>query len=160
MHSSYSFTCRVGGAAFWAAMLVFFSLLLSSKIARAQNADAIVGHWLTGSGKAHVEVYKQSGKYFGKIVWLKTPLNEQGKPKVDKNNPEDNLKDRPLMGLVNLWDFVYSDGEYEDGKIYDPESGKTYSCIMKIKDDGTLSVRGYIGISLIGRTDVWQRVKG
>ena len=136
------------------------SVLLSQGGAQAQNADAILGRWLSGNGKAHIEIFKDRGKYFGKLVWLKEPMNTEGKPKVDKNNPEPTMQDRPLMGLVNLWDFTFDgDDEYEDGKIYDPESGKTYSCIMTLKDPQTLHVRGYIGISLIGRTDTWTRVR-
>lgn len=142
-------------------LLHFLFLITISASAFAQNkGDAILGKWLTGTGKAHIEIYKDKNQYFGKIVWLKNPLNEEGKPKLDKNNPDEKLQSRPLMGLVNLSNFDYEgDNEYENGKIYDPESGKTYSCIMTLKDADKLHVRGYIGISLIGRTDTWTRVK-
>jgi uncharacterized protein (DUF2147 family) len=62
------------------------------------------------------------------------------------------------MGLVNMWGFHFSkEGVWEGGKIYDPKKGSTYSCTIRMKDVNTLEVRGYIGISLIGRTDVWTR---
>ena len=130
--------------------------------AYAQNtgADAVLGTWVTGSGKGHVEIYKQGDKYFGKLVWLKEPSTEQGTPKVDKNNPDAKLRSQPILGLVNLRDFTYEgDNEWEDGKVYDPEKGKDYSCQMTLTDPNTLEVRGYIGISLIGRTDTWKRIK-
>lgn len=138
------------------------ALILSASFSFAQsNPDAILGKWLTGSKKGHVEIYKQSGKYYGKIVWLKEPLNDAGKPKVDENNPEESLQSKPLVGLVNLKDFEWDadDEEYTEGTIYDPENGSTYDCYMVLEDNDNLKVRGYIGFSLIGRTDMWTRVK-
>jgi uncharacterized protein (DUF2147 family) len=77
---------------------------------------------------------------------------------LDKNHPDEKVRSRPVLGLTNTWGFVYK-GEniWDDGSIYDPKNGNTYSCTMKLKDKNTLEVRGYIGISLIGRTDVWTR---
>lgn len=125
----------------------------------AQNKDAILGQWVNSSGEAHIDIYKKGAKYFGKIVWLKAPKDEKGNAKTDYKNPDDNLKARPILGLEMLKDFIYEDGKWTDGKIYDPKSGKTYSCNMNLKSNGDLSMRGYIGISIIGRTEVWKRVK-
>ena len=106
-----------------------------------------------------VQINKVGATYSGKIVWLKEPT-ENGRPRTDKNNPQAAKQSVPLMGLVILRDFVYvvEDGEWTDGTIYDPKNGKTYSCTMTL-EDGRLNVRGYIGISLIGRTAVWTKVK-
>lgn len=143
--------------------VAIFSVLAFNPInAFAQKAkpDDVVGTWLTGEGTAKVQIYKENGKYFGKIVWLREPNNEQGKPKVDSNNPENKLKTQPILGLVNLKDFKYAgENVWEDGTIYDPKKGKTYSSIMTLTDPNTLDVRGYIGISLIGRSDTWKRQK-
>lgn len=127
----------------------------------AQNADAVLGKWETENGKSHVEIYKKDGEYYGKIVWLKNPLNEEGNPKVDKNNPEEDMRTRPLKGLELLREFEYDadDEMWEDGEIYDPESGDMYSCEMSLEGDNKLKVRGYLGISLLGRTTVWTRVE-
>ncbi len=122
------------------------------------NPDAILGVWLNSSGKGQIQVYKQGNKYYGKLVWLKEPNDEQGKPKLDVKNPDQNAKTKPLIGLVILRDFVHDDGEWTSGRIYDPQNGKDYKCYMKLKDPKTLNVRGYIGISMIGRTEVWTRV--
>ena len=126
----------------------------------AKDFDTVLGVWLTGKGDAKVQIYKKNNKYFGKIIWLKTPNDEKGKPKVDKENPDENLRNRPILGLEMLTDFVYDeDSTWEDGDIYDPKSGNSYSCKMYLsKDYKTLEVRGYIGISLFGRTETWKRV--
>lgn len=142
---------------------VLVGLFIISEIIPAQVAkdfDTVLGNWLTAKGDAKVQIYKKNNKYYGKIIWLKTPNDEHGKPKVDKENPDESLKKRPIIGLEILTDFVY-DGDYTwvDGDIYDPKSGDSYSCKMYLsKDYKTLEVRGYIGISLFGRTETWKRV--
>lgn len=123
------------------------------------NADAILGVWANGSNKGHIQLYKQDGKYYGKIIWLKQPNDETGKPKVDKNNPDPDNRSKRLLGLIMLRDFKYEDGEWTDGKIYNPTDGKEYKCNMKLKDPRTLAVRGYLGISLLGKTEVFTRVR-
>ena len=127
--------------------------------AHAQNADAILGSWANPNVQDHILIYKRGNKFFGKLDWIKFPNDETGKPKTDKENPDPALRTRPDLGLELLKDFTYDgDNVYEDGTIYDPKSGKTYSCKMTV--EGTqLKIRGYVGISLFGRTEVWTRVK-
>ena len=137
------------------ALFVIFSFYQ----AIAQNADAILGSWANPSGEDHILIYKRGNKYFGKLDWIKMPNDETGKPKTDKNNPDEKLRTRPEWGLELLKDFSFNgDNVYEDGTIYDPKNGKTYSCKMTL--EGTsLKIRGYIGISLFGRSEIWTRVK-
>jgi uncharacterized protein (DUF2147 family) len=141
----------------------FLSLLFCATLISfsgfTQNKDAILGKWLNSSGEAQVEIYKKGTQYAGKIVWLKNPNDDNGKAKRDLNNPKINQQYKPLLGLELLNGFVYDDGKWTDGKIYDPKSGKTYSCNITQKNSAELNIRGYVGISLIGRTDVWKRVK-
>lgn len=125
----------------------------------AQQADDILGKWLTDEGKAQIEVFKKGEKYCGKIVWLKEPNNDDGSPKVDKENPKETLRSRKILGMELLTDFVFDDDEWEDGEIYDAESGKTYSCVITMPNSKTLDVRGYIGVSWVGRTTSWTRVE-
>jgi uncharacterized protein (DUF2147 family) len=126
--------------------------------ASAQKADAVLGKWINPSGEGQVLIFKKDNKYFGKLVWLKIP-DRDGKPKLDMNNPDAALKTRPELGLELLKDFTFDgDDVYEDGTIYDPKNGKTYSCKMTLEGN-SLKIRGYIGISLFGRTEVWTRVK-
>lgn len=84
---------------------------------------------------------------------------KRGIVKTDLKNPDESLRKRPILGMEILRDFVYNDGKWTDGKIYDPKSGKTYSCNMNIEENGDLHMRGYVGISLLGRTETWKRVK-
>jgi uncharacterized protein (DUF2147 family) len=138
-------------------LLFFFSTLFLQGI--AQNRDAIVGQWANASGEAHVDVSRRNNKYFGKIVWLKNPKDEKGNVKVDSKNPNESLRSKPILGLEILNDFVFDGDKWTDGKIYDPKSGKTYSCNITLREDGNLNIRGYIGISIIGRSEVWKKVK-
>ena len=127
--------------------------------ATAQNANAIVGKWLNSSGEGQIQIYKKGDNFFGKLAWMKVPNDANGKPKLDVKNPDKNLQSRPKLGLEILKDFTF-DGEngYENGTIYDPQSGKTYRCKMTLNGD-ELKVRGYVGISLLGRTEKFKRVK-
>ncbi|MBC7566310.1 MAG: DUF2147 domain-containing protein [Pedobacter sp.] len=135
-------------------LLVAFALTGS-----AQNKDAILGKWVNSTGEAHIDVTKRSDKYFGKIVWLKDPKDEKGNVKTDYKNPNTSLRSKQIVGLEILKNFVFEDEKWTDGSIYDPKSGKLYSCNMTLKANGDLNMRGYIGVALLGRTEVWKRVK-
>ena len=132
------------------------SIMLSG-MAFAQNGDAILGKWLNPNGEDQIWIFKVGDKYFGKLGWIKFP-DKNGKPKVDENNPDLKLRTRPDLNLELLKDFTFNGSTYEDGTIYDPKSGKTYSCKMTLKG-AELKIRGYIGLSLFGRTEVWTKVK-
>jgi uncharacterized protein (DUF2147 family) len=122
------------------------------------NPDALVGKWLSGDNDAIIEIYQRDSKYFGKITWLKDPLNDKGKPQTDENNPDPKLRKRSIMGLVILRDLVYDrDNLWINGMIYDPDSGDDYNCKMSLKDNNTIELRGYVGFPLFGRTEVWTR---
>jgi uncharacterized protein (DUF2147 family) len=144
-------------------MLGLFSFIILSTTSSftylPDNADAIVGVWKTGEGTAMVRIYKNGEKYQGKVVWLKEPIDpETGKPKLDKNQTDEAAKKRPVLGLINIWGFVPKENNvWDEGNIYDPKNGNTYSSTMKLINANTLEVRGYIGVSLIGRTDTWTR---
>jgi len=144
-------------------VLVILTFVCCYSFGYAQvETDAIVGTWLaiSKSGKGHIQIFKEGDKYFGKIAWIDEPNDANGKPKLDANNPDAKKRNQPILGLVNLRNFTYAGGKvWENGKVYDPEAGKDYSCKMTLKDANTLDVRGFIGISLIGRTETWKRVK-
>ena len=123
----------------------------------AQDADAILGGWYTKDSKALVEIYKCNDLYCGKIVWLKEPLKKDGSEKLDDKNPDESKRTNKIIGLNLVNNFKFkSKNKWTGGTIYDPDNGKTYSCKMTLKGD-QLKVRGYIGISLFGRTQVWVK---
>jgi uncharacterized protein (DUF2147 family) len=127
-------------------------------------ANSFVGVWSTEEDKSRVEIKAcadDEAKLCGTIIWLKEPLDDKGKPKTDKNNPEEQRRGRPILGLPLLSGFEKTDDPkvWGDGKIYNPEDGEVYSCTMELLSDGVLEVLGYIGIPLFGKTQEWQRVK-
>lgn len=138
-------------------VLCITAILAVSLSAGAAWAAGPLGQWLTEGGKSRVEISQCGAKLCGTIVWLKEPLDEDGKEKVDKNNPEDALKDRRILGLKLLNGFVPDDepGVWVKGTIYNPEDGDTYKCTMRLTDEGNLKVRGYVGIPLFGKTQIW-----
>ena len=136
--------------------LIFFSLPFFSQ--KTINPDEILGMWNSNLGKGRVEITKENDIYHGKLVWLKIPEYPDGNPKLDKHNPDKLKQGEPLIGLFVLNKIVFVKDHWDNGTIYDPESGKTYSCRITIKDD-KLEMRGYIGISQIGRTQTWTRFR-
>lgn len=145
-------------------------MLAAALPAAGADGAAILGLWATEpdavDGNGHVEVYEKDGRYHGRLVWLEKPEynadDEQGmggQTKVDRENPDPALKTRPLLGLVVMEGFVFDgDDLWHQGTIYDPDNGKTYKCKVRLGDHGELRVRGFIGVSLLGRTTSWTRV--
>jgi uncharacterized protein (DUF2147 family) len=141
-------------------VLFLFLFIVSFQKLNAQLANDLVGVWLTGKKDGQVKIENIGGKYYGKIVWLKEPIDSTtGKMQLDKNNPVKSLRYYPIKGLRILKDFEFIEkGVWEEGTIYDPDNGKSYSCNITMSNKNTINIRGYIGISLFGRTDVWTRV--
>ncbi len=139
---------------------VVICILFSTAFAQSTSPDAVTGTWTVADGSAKIKIEKTNGKYVGKMVWIKNPNDKAGKPLVDSNNPDASLKSRPQMGLPLLTGFVYDGSNvWNNGTIYDPDGGKTYSCKITMKNNETIEVRGYVGISLFGRTDTWKRAQ-
>lgn len=132
-------------------ILTIFGLFLF-----AQDADALVGTYTKGDGNSKSEFFKSGNSYSGKIVWLKEPNDENGKPKKDVKNPDKELRSRPVIGLVNMTGLTYvGDGKYINGKAYRPTDGNTADLSIKVNGDGTISVTGSkYGIS---RTATWKK---
>jgi len=136
-------------------LLAFF--LVNVAIAQHSQADIITGTWLVQDGSAKVKIEKTNGKYTGKLVWIKA-ADKNTKPILDTKNPNPALRSRQQIGLMLLENFTFDgDDTWIDGTIYDPDSGKTYSCKITMKDNQNMEVRGYVGISLFGRTENWKR---
>lgn len=124
----------------------------------AQQADDVKGAWLNDEKDAKIEIYKSGDKYFGKIIWVKNLYEADGRTlKKDIRNPDEKLRNRSILNVNILTGLTYDDGEWTGGELYDPKSGKTYKCKMKLKS-GHLEIRGYVGSSMFGKTTVWTRV--
>jgi uncharacterized protein (DUF2147 family) len=131
-------------------LLSLFSLNLT-----AQNQ--VVGKWLSEDKEGITEIYAQNGKYFGKITCLKKPNDAKGVPFTDTENPNSALKKQPLLNLVILKDFYFQSEKWKGGTIYDPQSGKTYTCTFWLTDNNTLKVRGYW--TIFYQTQTWSRTQ-
>jgi uncharacterized protein (DUF2147 family) len=142
-------------------------LCLSSAPSYSMSSTMISGLWWNQGKSAQIEIYESAGHIFGKIVFLKEPVyptddtqSMAGLPKIDRNNPDPLKRKQPLLGLQILSSFLQTgDRTWEEGFIYDPKNGKTYRCKMTLDNADTLSVRGFIGFSLLGRTETWTRAK-
>ncbi len=142
--------------------LLGIACTLVSLSAWASDASQVLGYWLTPEDNAVIEIYRDGERFSGRIVSLKEPNypdghSQVGQPKRDLNNPDESKQDRLIVGLNMIEGFEYiGDGRYESGTIYDPRNGVTYQCEMSLQRDGTLEVRGYVGLSLFGKTQVWR----
>lgn len=139
-------------------LIAIFSLGIAE--AQKSKGDKLVGVWKPSEGTSMIKIDKIGNKYFGRIVWLKEPLNDDGEPKTDVNNPDESLRSTPLKGYRILKDFVWNEDEgiWMDGTIYDPKNGTTYNCKITLTEENKIEVRGFVGTAVFGRTDVWTRL--
>ena len=109
----------------------------------------------------HIQINKtKDNLYKGRITWLAEPLDENGNIKTDTKNPNKNLRNQTIEGLVVIDNLKFNNNNtWSNGTIYDARSGKTYSLSARLEDKNTLFMRGFIGFSLIGKTTTWTRVK-
>jgi uncharacterized protein (DUF2147 family) len=131
-------------------------LFVTTEKILAADSPSVTGLWKNED--ASFEVYEENGKLNAKIVSLREPLAPDGRQKTDIHNPDTGKHGRPIIGMVFMTGFTPTgSGKWGNGTIYDPKSGNTYSCNMELEGMDTLKVRGYIGVSLIGRTETWKR---
>jgi uncharacterized protein (DUF2147 family) len=132
-------------------LFIFCFITLSSK-AQTKASD-IVGNYMVPSKDGAIQIYESNNKYYGKII-----LNKDAS-KLDVNNPDKSKQTRKTLGLNILNDFTFDgDDTWENGTIYDPKNGKTYSCKIMRNENGDLNIRGFIGISVLGRTEVFTKL--
>ena len=139
----------------------FFVCLIGAATGPAALAQQVLGVWTPEERDSEIEIaICDGGKICGRIISLSEPLNEEGTEKLDINNKDASLRSRPIIGLELLTGFA-ADGEtkWKGGRIYNPRDGKTYKSTLTLTADGTLKVRGYVGIPALGQTQVWSRVR-
>jgi uncharacterized protein (DUF2147 family) len=136
-------------------------LVLFTAAAVADDRESIFGRW--ASNTSILEIGETNGVLHATIVSILDPLYKQGEDgpvgttRVDLHNPDAALRSRPLIGMNLLDGYQYKGGKWQ-GNLYDPESGKTYKSQITLGSDGTLQMRGYIGMPMLGRTAVWAPV--
>ena len=123
-------------------------------------SQSVIGKWKTiddetGQAKSIVEIYEANGKIYGKIIEI---FDVARKAEVCKECIGAD-KNKPILGMIILRGLSKDDDEYNGGKIIDPKNGKTYKCSIALENKDKLKVRGYIGFSLIGRSQYWVRIK-
>ena len=146
-------------------LLLAVVLALAAWPAPAAGPDDVLGTWLNQEKDARIEIIRCGANFCGRIVWLKEPDYPEGSkdgvpgtPKLDHNNPSPELRKAPVIGLQIVNDMRdEGEGRYSGGTVYDPKNGKTYKGKMRLVSPQQLDLRGYIGISLIGRTATWTR---
>ena len=134
-------------------LVVFFLLIFNMQ---SQN---VLGKWKTiddetGQAKSVVEIYEKSGKIYGKIIEI---VNPEKRKSLCTNCSGEN-KNAPILGLIIIKDLVKDGNEYNGGKILDPNKGEEYKCLIALDGKDKLKVRGFVGVSIFGRTQYWQRV--
>lgn len=130
-------------------------------LAQDVKEDDVIGTWLNEDEDAHIQITKRDNQFFGKVIWIKDPIDpDTGEAKLDKLNPDESLQSRPRLGLEILTNFDFNgDDRWKNGKIYDPKSGKTYKCYIEFRGIDKVKIRGFVGVTILGKTTYWTRVK-
>lgn len=123
-------------------------------------AQLPIGTWKTiddetKQAKSYVEIFEKDGKLYGKVTKILT----KGKEDAKCTDCSGAFKNKPILGMQILSGLKKDGNEWTGGKILDPNKGKEYKAKMSLNGNDKLDVRGYIGISLVGRTQTWHRVK-
>ncbi len=117
-------------------------------------ASSVGGFWLTENKRAVIEIEEKADTITGYIHWI-----IEGGLQKDINNPDPSLRDEPMCGLGILWGFE-PDGKnaWDNGRIYKADDGDTYHANVELLSENELKVRGHVGISLLGKTQIFTRV--
>lgn len=137
-----------------------FLLIVTLFITSTYAQKTVIGKWKsiddeTGKALGIVEIYEEEGKIYGKVIDILMPRDRSR----TCENCEGEDKGKPILGLTVIKGLTQDGDEYNGGHILDPKHGKLYKCYINLENEDKLKVRGYIGISLFGRTQYWYRVK-
>jgi uncharacterized protein (DUF2147 family) len=128
--------------------------------ARASEPDpsALLGTWMAESQKVAIEIYRCDDELCGKVVWIISPYGKSGKFKRDKRNPDPSLRGRPYCGTEVIWGLrARNDNDWRGGKFYYIKKGQTFDLDIALKGENRLEFRGYLGLRLLGKTEIWTR---
>ncbi|WP_343524213.1 DUF2147 domain-containing protein [Pedobacter sp.] len=140
-------------------ILFIFLLAIITKTFAQTSEGTILGKWESDKKDVKFEIFKQGDKYYGKYLWGNQIVESDGiTSKKDTKNPDIKLRSRDLIGITSLTDLKWDGKEYVDGKIYNAPTGDTYSCKVWVKE-GKMYLRGYMGLSILGKTASFHRIK-
>ena len=138
--------------------IIILGFLTFPFFAFTQTHADVIGEWYNAEKDAVITLFEDGQTVSGKITWMKFPNDENGNPKSDPLNPDESLQNRARLGMVMMNSFAHIEGNvWDNGELYDPKKGKTYSGKITLTDKNTLDLRGYIGFSFIGRSSTWTR---
>jgi uncharacterized protein (DUF2147 family) len=143
---------------------IFFTALSMLIVASAYASErfgamAVTGVWRNEENAVHVMIERVGSKYHGRIIWLERPNWPDGTIKLDRYNPDPSMRSRPFIGMRTVIDMEYiGDDTWGGGRLYDPESGKTYGCRITLESGDIAVIRGYIGLAFIGKSVKFYRV--
>lgn len=140
-------------------MKQFITFLICVLATSSMHSQSVIGKWKTiddktGEAKSIVEVFSKSGKIYAKVVEIFDPAHKNSV--CIQCTGED--KNKSILGLIIIKGLIKDGSEYNSGEILDPENGKQYKCTLSLDSKDKLKIRGYIGFSLLGRTQYWRRV--
>jgi uncharacterized protein (DUF2147 family) len=137
-------------------LLLSVNCWLGATAVHAADAGSPIGFWK--GGDATFEMFETEGKLSARIVALSEPKTAEGKEKTDIYNPDPKKRNHPIIGLVFISGFTKKSGtRWENGTVYDPKSGRTYSCFMELQGPDRITLRGFLGVELMGRNYFWVR---
>jgi uncharacterized protein (DUF2147 family) len=140
-------------------IIVLFLSILNHLQGQSKQEEAILGKWMNAEKDLKVEVYKQNGQYRAKVIWFDCIKGTTMTDYFDKKNPDKALRTRPWLGLEVLNALNYNGGtEWNNGNIYDPNSGYTFRSVCRLTNPNTLKVRGYWMYEWIGKSLIFNRV--
>lgn len=130
-------------------ILGLYSLVFSQSC-----GDQILGKWYTERCQAIFDFYRCNQEYRARMTALEKP------DMIDSKNPVDSLKTRKVNGIIAVYGLIYDPNkkQWVNGKVYNAENGKTYCCNCVLTEEGTLTFRGFLGVSLLGGSQTWTRV--
>src|SRR5690554_2802128 len=139
---------------------IFLTIALIVCTILTGSAQDVLGKWKTiddasGEAKSIVEIYKQDGKIYGKVIEIIDPAKQNA---ICEKCPDEAMG-KPIKGLVIIKDLKKDGDEFSGGTILDPTNGKVYKCLIALEEPNKLKVRGYVGFSLLGRSQYWHRIQ-
>lgn len=137
------------------------ALAVCAGSAAGAQAEDPTGLWWADGGSAQVQIAEEADELRGRVVWLRSPFDADGCPLVDRQNPDPEQRERPLVG-IDILSGLHPDTSQPDswtgGRVYDPGSGRSFSCALEMRGPDRMELRGYLGLRLLGRTTTWIRV--